>query len=673
MPKKLEQIKESAVIHRHPATDHKDHPPHHVEIFRRKFWVCLVLTLPILYYTNLFQSLFGYQAINFPGSGFIPPVLSTIIFFYGGWVFLKNSLSEIKERQIGMMTLIALAISTAYFYSIFAEFFPIGEPLYWELATLITIMLLGHWIEMKAVSFTEKSLEELAQLLPNEVEVIQPGGAFNKISLQELRKGDLVLIRPGGIIPADGLIDSGKSDINETMITGESRPIDKNKGDKVVAGSINGAGSLNIRVTNIGEETFLAGMMRLVKDAQESKTKTQLISNRAAFYLTIIAISFSLITLITWLLLGFGASFSIERMVTVLVIACPHALGLAIPLVAIISTSLAARQGFIIRQRSALEDSRNIKTVLFDKTGTLTKGSYGVTKIFTNQSIANLDQNRLLQIAASADAPAEHYIAKALVKEAENRHLPLLKISDFTALPGRGISAKLEGKEIFIGGQNILQDNQPKFSREFAGEGSTIIYVIVNNQFYGALALSDIIRPESFEAISNLKEMNIEIAMITGDSVEVAQSVAKKLHIDRWFAEILPAEKMEKVRELQREEKIVAMVGDGINDAPALTQSDIGIAIGAGTNIAIESADIILVKNDPRDIAKIITLSRASYRKMIQNLFWATGYNIIAIPLAAGVLYSFNILLQPAVGAIFMSLSTIIVSINALTLKKHFK
>ena len=648
------------------------HAGHSTEMFLRKFWVSLILAIPVVLYSRIFQTTFNWQAPAFPGSNYIPLLLGSIVFFYGGWIFLRSAFREIKGRQPGMMTLIAVAISAAYFYSVYAAFFAPEHTLFWELTTLITIMLLGHWLEMRAVAGTQGALKELSKLIPDRAEVID-GTTTKEIPISELKEGDLVFVRPGGRIPADGLVIEGKSEANESMMTGESAPVPKYEGSEVIAGTTNGDGSLKIRVAKVGELTFLAGVMRLVEEAQSSKSKLQILSDRAAFYLTVIALVSGTITFITWLLVG-AFDIAVERMVAVLVIACPHALGLAVPLVASISTTLAARNGFLVRQRLALELARKIDVVLFDKTGTLTKGEYGVTDIWP---IEAKDKNEVLQYAASVDAHSEHFISKAIVKKAEEEKIELLEIEDFIRLPGKGVRGRIKDNEISVGGQAIKDELNlklpPEIEREVETEnkkGKTIIYAAKGEKALGALALADLIRDESREAVKLLKEAEIKVAMITGDSENVARWVAEDLGIDEYFAKVLPEEKSKKVKLLQERGYRVAMVGDGINDAPALTQADLGIAIGAGTNVAIESAGIILVRNDPRDIPKIVRLSRETYRKMIQNLFWATGYNVVALPLAAGVLATKGIILQPALAALFMSLSTVIVAINAMLLRR---
>lgn len=630
----------------HHHSEHQAHDKHEGHVtsdFLKKFWMILVLTVPILAYSDLPQLFLGWSAPTFPGSDYLSLVLGSVIFFYGGWVFIKGALGELRARLPGMMTLIALAITAAYGYSVFAVLAGTGMNLFWELATLIAVMLIGHWIEMKAVMGASGALKELAKLLPDKAEVFRNGQVVSLI-LNELKGDDVVLVKPGAKIPADGIILEGQSEVNESVITGESKPVGKNVGNSVIAGSINGDGSLKVRVTHIGEKTFLAGIMRLVSEAEASKSRLQLLSDRAAAYLTYIAVGAGVITFVAWMAAGGNVMFSIERLVAVLVIACPHALGLAIPLVAAISTTMAARNGFLIRRRLSLEAAKDINVVLFDKTGTLTKGAFAVTSA----------TDETLEYAAAVEVHSEHPIGKAILQEAKKRGLKITEITDFKRVPGMGAEAKMNGKKVFVGHR-----------------GGSDILVEVDGKQIGTIALADEIRPEAKEAIYALKRMGVEVAMITGDSKTVAEEVAKELQIDQYFARVRPEEKSQKVQLLQSQRKKVAMVGDGVNDAPALTQADVGIAIGAGTNVAIESAGIILVKNDPRDIVKIVRLSRLTYSKMIQNLFWATGYNLLALPIAAGALAAYGIMLQPAVAAVFMSASTIIVAFNAALLRRQ--
>jgi Cu2+-exporting ATPase len=619
------------------------HAGHHTESFLRKFWIVLALTLPILAYSDIFEVATGMQLPRPMAIEFVILALGSAIFFYGGWVFVKGAYYELRARLPGMMTLIALAISAAYLFSVFQVLRGEMETLFWELSTLIAIMLLGHWIEMKSVQSAQGALKELAKLLPDTTEVVREGKTV-VVMVSELREGDEVLIKPGAKVPADGAVIDGRSDVNESIITGESKPVSKAKEDTVIAGSINGDGSLTVRVSSIGEKTFLAGVMRLVAEAESSKSRLQILSDQAAFWLTIIAVGAGSITFVVWLFAEASVVFATERLVAVLVIACPHALGLAVPLVAAISTTKAAQNGFLIKRRLALEAARSVDTVLFDKTGTLTKGEFGITSA----------SDEVLALAAAVEVHSEHPIGKAIVAEAEKRKLEVLPMQNFKAIPGAGVEANIAGSTIFVGHR-----------------GGDDIFVEKEGTRMGTIAVADIVRPEAKEAVDALKRLGIAVTMITGDSQEVAASVAKELGISEFFARVKPGDKSEKVRLLQSQGKKVAMVGDGVNDAPALTQADLGIAIGAGTNVAIESAGIILVKNDPRDIPKIITLSQLTYTKMLQNLFWATGYNLIALPIAAGALAFKGILLQPAVAAIFMSLSTVIVAINAVLLRRR--
>lgn len=666
MPRSNENLSSSA-----KASADK-HAGHSKNIFKTKFWVSLILSIPVVLYSDIAQKLAGYTTPEFPGSKYLSFVLASIVFFYGGSIFITSAYREIRAKLPGMMTLIALAVSTAYIYSAAVTFMGGGDVLFWELSTLITIMLLGHWIEMRAVSGAQSALKELSKLLPDQAEVIE-GGSTRIIPLSELKKGDIALVKPGGRIPADGIVKEGASDVNESIVTGESKPVGKKVGDAVIAGTTNGDGSLKITVAKIGAETFLAGVMRLVAEAQASKSHLQILSDRAALYLTIVAVVTGAITFAAWLAVS-GIAPAISRMVAVLVIACPHALGLAIPLVASISTTKAARNGFLVKQRLALEAARSIDIVLFDKTGTLTKGEFGIDAIIPETGAT---EEEVLQFAASANSHSEHTLAKAMVDEAKNRNIKLLDIKNFQRIPGKGVSAEISGEKILVGSVALSEEKKTTLSAEtktriaeLASEGKTINVVMKGDKALGAIALSDVIRDESREAIKTLREMGVKTAMVTGDADDVAKWVAKELGIDEYFAKVLPERKSEKVAALQSSGYKVAMVGDGVNDAPALAKADLGIAIGAGTNIAIESAGIILVRNDPRDIPKIVKLSKLTYAKMLQNLFWAAGYNIIAIPLAAGALVKFGIVLEPAFAALLMSLSTVIVAINAVLLRR---
>ncbi len=649
------------------------HAGHSTASFARKFWVNLALTVPVVLYSELPLRLFGVVFPEFPGSALLSPVLGSLIFFYGGWVFLSGAYRELRARLPGMMTLIALAISAAYLYSIYVIVRGEGNTLFWELATLITVMLLGHWVEMRAVQGAQGALRELSKLLPDTAELLHDGGT-RTIPLAELKEGDLVLIRPGTKVPADSVVVEGRSAVDESSVTGESKPVHKEAGGKLIAGTVNSDGSLTAKVTEIGEHTFLAGVMRLVREAQISKSRLQILSDKAAFALTIVAVGAGGLTLAGWLAAQNDIGKAVEHLVAVLVIACPHALGLAVPLVASISTTMAARGGLLIRNRLALEAARSIRVVLFDKTGTLTKGAYGLQKVWTIDA-ANADE--VLRLAASVDAHSEHFIAKAIVVAAKERRLSLLPVTDFARIQGKGAQARSPEGELMVGGNAILDyaaNSIPETSRAEirtqSGRGWTVIYVLKDKRMMGAIGLGDVIREESREAILALKKLGLTVAMITGDSEDVAEWVAGELKIDEYFAGVLPQQKSEKVKLLQAKGARVMMVGDGVNDAPALVQADVGVAIGAGTNVAIESAGIILVRNDPRDIPRIIRLSRLTYRKMIQNLFWATGYNVVALPAAAGAFISFGISLQPAVAALFMSLSTVIVAVNAVMLRR---
>lgn len=627
----------------HGDHEHNKHAGHVTAAFLQKFFVTLVLTVPIFFYSEMAKALLSIRGPEFFGWQYVIPVLGSVVFFYCGWVFIGGAYRELKARLPGMMTLIAIAITAAYLYSLFSTLFNTGHDLWFELSSLIAIMLLGHWIEMRAVSGAQGALKELAKLLPDTAEVVRDGKTF-VVQLSELRTDDVVLVKPGAKVPADGIVIEGRSELNESIITGESKPVSKNIGSEVIAGSINGDGSLKVKITKIGEHTFLAGVMRLVADAQASKSRLQILSDQAAFYLTLIALGAGGLTFVTWLFAQAGIVFATERLVSVLVIACPHALGLAVPLVAAISTTMAAQNGLLIRQRLALEAARKITVVLFDKTGTLTEAKFKVTEASSDEA---------LSLAASVNAHSEHPIAKAMVEEAARRSLSTKEALNFNRVPGRGAEGDISGSHIFVG-----------------TKGGDDIIVERDGKQIGTIAVADVVRPESKEAIDRLKTLGIRVAMITGDSEAVARRAANELGLDEYFARVLPEDKVKRVRELQGRGEIVAMVGDGVNDAPALTQADLGIAIGAGTNVAIESAGIILVKSDPRDIPKIIRLSKLTYSKMIQNLFWATGYNVVAIPLAAGVLAAHGIILQPALAAIFMSASTVIVAFNAVLLRR---
>lgn len=675
-----EQIAQEA----HPEADHSGHKTHqgnkkhvdhsgHEQMFRTRFYWSLILSIPVLIYSPMLQRFLNFSAPVFPGSTWIPFIFSLIIFGYGGVPFLKMAVPEIQNRKPGMMTLISLAISVAFLYSVFAQLTNAGEGFFWELVTLIDIMLLGHWLEMRSVRQASGALNELAKLIPDTAERILEDGSTETVSSDELRQDDLILVRPGDSIAADGVVTEGESQVNEAMVTGESKPVKKAPEAKVIAGTINGEGSLRVRVTATGDETALAGIMRLVEQAQQSKSSTQLLADRAAGWLFYIALAAAVITAIAWAIaIGFNVDL-LKRVVTVLVIACPHALGLAVPLVVAITTSMGANNGILIRDRLAMEAARKIDIVVYDKTGTLTEGKFGVVNQHT---VDGWEAEDALSLAAAIESDSEHLIAKAIVNKAQERELSLPEIKDFSAIKGRGVKAFQDGKAVYVGGPRLLEmleltlpEAFDKFT-EAAGEKSqTVVYLTTEKELVAAFAVADVIRPESKLAVERLHALGIDVAMLTGDSQAVAQSVAQELGIDRVFAEVLPEDKDKKVVELQEAGNQVALVGDGVNDAPALTRANVGIAIGGGTDVAIESAGLILVKSNPLDVVKIINLSRASHRKMIQNLWWAAGYNIIALPLAAGVLAPFGILLSPAVGALLMSLSTIIVAINAQLLR----
>ncbi len=643
-----------------------------VERFRRRFWICLFLTPPVVLLSPAVWSFFrATYPLTFKGDKYLLLAICTFIYFYGGWPFLTGFGGEIRKRQPGMMTLIALAITVAYAYSAVVTFGLEGMPLFWELATLIDVMLLGHWLEMRSVSGASNALEKLVQLLPSQAHLIASDGQVRDVPVQDIKPGDRVLIRPGEKVPVDGRIDKGESDLNESMLTGESLPVSRGPGEQIIGGAINGEGALEVRIEKTGSDTYLAQVIELVRAAQESRSHTQDLANRAAFWLTVIALSAGSATLAYWLAIGKSVSFAIDRTVAVMVIACPHALGLAIPLVVAVSTAIAAGSGLLIRDRSAFEASRSLRAVVFDKTGTLTEGRFGVSDIVATSGDVSGDE--VLAIAASVESRSEHPIARAIVAEAESRKLTFIEPEGFQALPGRGARAQVESGEVMAVSPGYLKEQgagkyDPRID-SLAAQGKTVICVLLDGELVGILALADVVRSESRDAVTRLKEMGIQCMMLTGDNRQVAEWVAQELGLDDYFAEVLPHEKSEKIEEIKARGLVVAMVGDGVNDAPALTAADVGIAIGAGTDVAVESADIVLVRNDPRDIASIVGLARATYKKMAQNLGWATGYNAFAIPAAAGVLYPVGILLTPALGAVFMSLSTIIVAINAKRLR----
>jgi Cu2+-exporting ATPase len=656
----------------HEQHDHQDHTSHHAHMvadFRKRFWISLILTGPVLALSPLIQRILGLeQVISFPGDLYVLFALSTAVFFYGGYPFLKGLYHELRSKQPGMMTLIALAITTAYVYSGAVVFGLTGKVFFWELVTLVDIMLLGHWIEMKSVLGASRALEELAKLMPSEAHKILADGSAQDVPLEDLHVGDRVLVKPGEKLPVDGEVVEGQTSVNEAMLTGESKPVSKKTGSQVIGGSINGEGSITVEIKKTGEDSYLSQVIDLVRQAQESKSKTQDLASRAALWLTIIALSVGGLTMFVWL--GIAKQefvFALERTVTVMVIACPHALGLAVPLVVAVSTAISAKNGLLIRNRVAFEAARNIQAIIFDKTGTLTEGKFGVTDTVVLDG--DISEQELLRYAASVEAHSEHPIAQGIVASTDG-YLP---VQEFQAITGKGAQGMVNGKEVKVVSPGYLREQGIERADErvekLSSQGKTVVYVLFDGKLKAVVALADIIRKESKPAIEKLKGMGIQTMMLTGDNRQVAKWVAEEIGLDEYFAEVLPHEKSSKVKEVQSRGLVVAMTGDGVNDAPALAQADVGIAIGAGTDVAVETADIVLVRSNPLDAAAILGLARATYRKMVQNLAWATGYNAIAIPLAAGVLYSLGVLLTPAAGALLMSLSTVIVAINARMLK----
>ena len=662
-------------VHAHAA--HDKHAGHSVAMFRDRFWGTLVLTLPTLLWGHMLQSALGYTAPSFEGAHLIPALFGTAVFAYGGIPFLQGAIREIRDRLPGMMTLISLAITVAFVFSaaVFVGF-P-GMPLWEELATLVTIMLLGHWMEMRSISQAQGALGELAKLLPATAVRVHGQGAeerLTEVSVDQLVVGNVVLVRPGANVPADGVVRAGRSSVNEALLTGESAPVAKAEGDRVIAGAVNGSGSLRVEITGTGERTALAGIMRLVAQAQSSRSRAQALADRAAFWLTWVALGAGAITFAAWIATGATAAVAVERLVTVLVIACPHALGLAVPLVLAISTTLGAHGGLLVRDRRGLEEARNLTTVVFDKTGTLTLGEHRVVAMRT---VHEMSEDDALRLAAAVERDAEHPVARAIVSSANERGLTIPSATGFELMPGRGVRATVDGRIISNGGPNLLASldvtlppTLQQFTDEAAARGQGVIYLIDDAEVHAAFAVADAVRPESAEAVRRLHEAGLEVVMMTGDARAVADAVGRELGIDTVLAQVLPEEKAKHIEHLQQQGKHVVMVGDGVNDAPALVTADVGVAIGAGTDVAVEAGDVVLVRSDPRDVARIISLSRASYRKMVQNLWWAAGYNVVAIPLAAGVLAPWGIVLSPAVGAVLMSLSTIIVAVNAQFLRR---
>ncbi len=659
--------------HDHNGHNHHSHQDHHrmmIEDFRKRFWISLIITIPVLLLSPMIQQWLGLDW-QFQGDKYVLFGLSSVIFFYGGFPFLKGLVDELKKKSPGMMTLIAIAIVVAYGYSSAVVFGLEGKTFFWELATLIVVMLLGHWIEMRSVLGASKALEKLMALMPDEAHLVHDDHIMD-VKVSKLKKEDIILIKPGEKIPADGTIVDGESNLNESMLTGESKPVSKSEGDQVIGGAINGNGSLKVRVDNTGDDTYLSKVITMVRDAQDRKSKTQKLADRAAFWLAIVALTVGFGTLAIWLALGRDFSFALERMVTVMVISCPHALGLAIPLVSAISTAVSAQNGLLIRNRTAFENARKITTLVFDKTGTLTTGEFGVQRYESVKD--NFDENEILRLASALEANSEHPIAEGIMEKVKELELSVPNAQEFNSITGKGVEARVEGKDIKVVSPGYLEEQQISIPDAAQNDGSeTIVFVLVDDQLAGFIALADQVRPESSEAIQTLHKNNIKTVMLTGDNKAVAKKVSEQLGIDDFFAEVLPDQKLNKIEELQKQGAYVAMTGDGINDAPALAQADIGIAVGSGTDVAAETADIILVNSNPKDIAHLILFGKATYKKMVQNLIWATAYNVLAIPLAAGALYAWGIMISPAVGAALMSLSTVIVAVNAQLLKKELK
>ena len=651
----------------HKSSNHEEHHDHHammVEDFRRRFFISLIITVPILVLSPMIQMFMGVDW-RFTGDSYLLLLLSSVLYIYGGKPFLTGAKDELKKKEPGMMTLIAFAITVAYIYSSVAVFTKIGSDFFWELATLIVIMLLGHWIEMKSVMSASKALDELLKLMPEEAHLLESNGETTDVPVKKLKQNDTVLVKPGEKIPIDGIVYEGKSEVNESMITGESVPVVKSDGDEIIGGSINGEGILKFKVSHVGDETFISQVIKLVREAQESKSKTQRLADIAAKWLFYIAAVSGIVTFTVWMLLGREISFAMERAVTVIIISCPHALGLATPLVTAVSTSIGAKRGLLIRDRNAFENARKLNAVVFDKTGTLTEGEFGITDI----KVQGRSEEEVMTIVYSVESNSEHPIARGIVKEGKKRELLLKEVTDYQNIPGQGLQATVDGKDIMVVSPGYIKEEKIEFDEEYyenlAEQGKTVVFILENRELIGYLALSDIVRDSAREAVEVLKSMNIESIMLTGDNSKVASFVGNQLKIDQIISEVLPNEKSDKIEELKKQGKKVAMAGDGVNDAPALALADLGIAVGAGTDVAIETADIILVKNNPLDVVNIIKLSKATYRKMIQNLIWATGYNVIALPLAAGVLINQGIVISPALGAVLMSLSTVIVAVNA--------
>ena len=645
---------------------HDKHAGHHTGEFKKKFWISLIITIPVLVLSPMIQDWLGVE-FTFPGDRYVLAALSTFIFFYGGWPFLKGLYDEVRHNAIGMMTLIGVAISAAWAYSFAVTLGLEGVDFYWEMATLVVIMLFGHWMEMKSVTGASQALELLVEMMPSEAHLIK-NGETKDVPVQELQKDDVVQVKPGEKIPVDGEITDGESHLDESMLTGESKPVKKGKGEKVIAGSVNSGGSLKVKAVSIGKDSYMNKVIKLVEDAQKIKSKTQHLADRAAKILTFVALGGGFITLSVWLALGFEFVYALERMVTVMVISCPHALGLAIPLVVAISTTVSAKNGLLIRNRTAFENSRKISVLAFDKTGTLTKGNFGVTRYGSLSS--EMDDKQVLRLAGALEAKSEHPLAIGIMDKVKDEKIDLPETKNFKAITGKGIEADVDNKKIRVVSPGYLKEKDISIpDKAYKSEAETVVFVMADNKLAGFIAMSDEIRKESYEAVKILKENGLKLYMMTGDNEKVAKSVSDELGLDGYFSGILPDEKLDKVKEFQQKGEFVAMTGDGINDAPALAQANVGIAVGSGTDVAAETADIILVNSNPKDIAQLILFCKATYSKMKQNLIWATGANVVAIPLAAGVLYTYGVILTPAVGAVLMSLSTIIVAINAQLLK----
>ena len=657
--------------HQHSANPEMGHAGHNhhammIEDFRKRFYVVLLLTIPIMLLSVMIQHFIGVNW-QFPGSQYILLVLSTIVFFYGGWPFLKGLLDESRAKNPGMMFLIGFAITVAYIYSVAIVFGLQGMDFFWELATLILIMLLGHWIEMKSVAGASRELELLVQLMPDDAHMVMPG-MVHDVKTAALKADDIILVKPGEKVPADGIVVEGESYLNESMLTGESTPVQKGKDDKVIAGAVNGNGAIQVRVSHAAKDSYLSQVIKLVDEARQSKSKTQLLADKAARWLTIIALVAGIVTFLYWYLTGQSLAFAMERMVTVIVICCPHALGLAVPLVVAKSTALSAKNGLLIKNRTAFENARKITSIVFDKTGTLTEGKFEVSKIVSLQN--DLNENELIRLASALEQQSEHPIATGILQKAKELFVAIPAIENFTAITGKGVEATMEGKKIAVVSPGYLKENKIPVPDGFAAnDRETVVFILIDSRLAGYIALSDKIRPESAEAVRTLKQNNIKSILLTGDNNKVAKSVSEAIGMDSFIAEVLPHQKLEKIKELQGKGEFVAMTGDGVNDAPALAQADVGIAVGSGSDIAAETAGIVLVNSSPKDIVSLILFGRATYRKMMQNLAWATGYNIVALPLAAGVLYRQGILLSPAAGAVLMTVSTIVVAINASMLK----